>query len=136
MKITRAFARRFRLLELLRASLGLAGAFNLAFAVLLFAAPGVPARWLRVAVPATPAVYVWLLASLLLMLSWLYLLAARDPRRYSGIILVAIGGRALEALVLGAGAATRPELSGLWVLAGLDLAFSASHAATWLPLRV
>ncbi len=135
MKITRAFARRFRLLELLRASLALASAFNLGFAVLLFAAPGVPARWLRVTVPGDP-VYLWLLASLLAMLSCLYLLAARDPRRYSGVILVAIGGRALEALVLGAGAAARPELSGLWLLAGVDLFFSASHAATWLPLRV
>jgi hypothetical protein len=135
MEITRAFARRFRLLELLRASLGLASAFNLGLAVLLFAAPGVPARWLHLAAPEQPA-YPWFLASLLAMLSVLYLLAARDPRRYSGIILVAIGGRALEALVLGAGAASRPELSGLWMLAAVDLAFSASHAATWLPLRV
>ncbi len=136
MKITRAFARRFRLLELLRVSLALASAFNLTLAVLLFVAPGLPARWLHVEVPGEPAVYLWLLASLLAMLSCLYLLAARDPRRYSGVILVAIGGRALEALVLGAGAASRPELSGLWLLAGVDLAFSASHAATWLPLRV
>ncbi len=135
MKITRAFARRFRLLELLRASLGLASAFNLGFAVLLFAAPEVPARWLRLAAPEQPA-FPWFLASLLLMLSVLYLLAAQDPRRYSGIILVAIGGRALEALVLGVGAASRPELSGLWMLAGVDLVFSASHAVTWLPLRV
>ena len=135
MEITRAFVRRFRLLELLRASLGLASAFNLGLALLLFAAPETPARWLHLAAPQQP-VYTWLLASLLAMLSVLYLFAAQDPRRYSGIILVAIGGRALEALVLGIGAASRPELSGLWVLAGVDLAFSAGHAATWLPLRV
>lgn len=135
MKTTRAFARRFRLLQLLRASLGLASAFNLGLALLLFAAPEVPARWLHLAAPG-PGAYLWFLASLLAMLSALYLVAAQDPRRYSGIILVAIGGRALEALVLGIGAASRPELSGLWMLAGVDLAFSASHAVTWLPLRV
>jgi hypothetical protein len=135
MKVTRQFARRFRLLTLLRAVLGLGGALHLATAAVLVAAPAALAASLGTAVPEEP-VLRWLLAALLAPLAGVYLLAARDPRRYAGAIVVVIGGRALGALALGAGALARPDAGGLWTLAGVDLAFAVAIAAAWLPLRV
>src|SRR5258708_36698852 len=66
-------------------------------------------------------------------LAALYLAAAYDPRRYSAIIAVAIGGRALGAAALAAAALTGSGLGGLLPLAGADLAFSVLHAAPWVP---
>jgi len=135
MKVTRQFARRFRLLTLLRTILGLGGALHLATAVALVAAPRALGPALSATIPGEPLVR-WLLAALLTPLAGVYLLAARDPRRYAGAILVVIGGRALGALALGAGALARPDAGGLWTLAGIDLAFAVAIAAAWLPLRV
>lgn len=135
MKVTRQFARRFRLLTLLRAALSLGGALHLATAALLVAAPRVLEAGLGDALPAEPVIR-WLLAALLAPLAGVYFLAARDPRRYAGAILVVIGGRALGALALGAGAVSSPDSSGLWTLAAIDLAFAATITAAWLPLRV
>lgn len=135
MKVTRQFARRFRLLRLLRAVLLLGGALNLAAAATLVAAPGAIETSLGSALPAEP-VLRWLLAALLAPLAGVYFLTAHDPRRYAGAILVVVGGRALGALALGAGALSTPDSSGLWTLAGIDLALAAAIAAAWLPLRV
>jgi hypothetical protein len=137
MALTSSFARRFRLLTLLRASL-VAGAFyDLAFAALMVAAPELPARLFALPLPPLPrgAFYLWILATLLAMLSLLYLAAAHDPRRYSAIIAVAIGGRALGALVFVLAAGLGPDLRGLLPLAAADFAFGAVHAAAWLPIR-
>lgn len=135
MKVTRQFARRFRLLTLLRGVLALGGALHLATAAALVATPGSLATTLGAALPAEPVVR-WLLAALLTPLAGVYILAARDPRRYAGAILVVIGGRALGAVALGAGALARTDAGGLWTLAGVDLAFAVAIAAAWLPLRV
>ena len=135
MKVTRQFARRFRLLTLLRGLLMLGGGLHLATAAALVAAPGALDASLGSTLPAEP-VTRWVLAALLTPLAGLYLLAARDPRRYAGAIVVVIGGRALGAVALGAGALSNPDAGGLWTLAGVDLAFAAAIAAAWLPLRV
>src|SRR4051794_38098435 len=78
MSATAHFARRFRFLELLRGSLALGALYDCAFAVLMVAAPGLPARWLGLPLPPLPrgAFYLWVMAVLLAMLSYLYLLAA------------------------------------------------------------
>jgi hypothetical protein len=135
--MTSPFVRRFRLLGLLRGSL-LAGAlYDLAFAVLMVAAPQIPARILNLPLPPLPEgrFYLWIMATLLLMLAALYLAAAHDPRRYSAIIVVAIGGRALGAAVFAVAALTGSGLGGLVPLAEADLAFSILYAASWWPIR-
>jgi len=68
------------------------------------------------------------------MLAALYLLAARDTRRYSGIVAVAIGGRILGGLVL-LFAALRSGIPGLYPMAAADLGLGIAHAAFWLPIR-
>jgi hypothetical protein len=137
MPLTSPFVRRFRLLALLRASLVAGAAYDLAFAVLMVAAPAFPARLFGLPLPPLPrgAFYLWILATLLAMLAMLYLAAAHDPRRYSAIIVVAIGGRTLGALAFLLAAFLGPDLAGLLPLAAADLAFGAVHAVAWLPIR-
>jgi hypothetical protein len=103
----------------------------------MVAAPAVPARMFGLPLPPLPrgAFYLWVLATLLTMLAALYLAAAYDPRRYSAIIAVAIGGRTLGALAFALAALLGPDLNGLVPLAVADLAFGAVHAAAWLPIR-
>jgi len=131
------FAQRFRLLAWLRGSLVVGAIYDLGFALLMAAAPGVPARLFHLPLPPLPegAFYLWVLAVLLTMLAALYLIAARDTRRYSGIVAVAIGGRLLGALVMAIAALRGPGLEGLYPLAAADAAFGLAHAAFWWPLR-
>lgn len=137
MSVTAYFARRFRFLTLLRASLVLGALWDTAFAVLLFAASEWAARVFELPLPPLPegAFYLWVLAVILLMLSAMYLLAARDTRRYSGIVAVAIGGRILGGLVLFYAALRPAGVPGLVPMAAADLGFGVAHAAFWLPIR-
>jgi lysylphosphatidylglycerol synthetase-like protein (DUF2156 family) len=130
---TASFSRRFRFLRLLEGSLMAGAAYDLGFALLMVAAPGVPAGLLGLPLPGE-RFYLWILAVVLAMLAALYVAAARDPRRYSAIIVVAIGGRILGGLVLALAAAGQ-GLPGLWPLAALDLAFGLAHLAFWAPIR-
>jgi hypothetical protein len=137
MSVVVDFARRFRFLTLLRASLVLGALWDIAFALLLAFAPEAAARVFELPLPPLPegAFYLWILGVVLLMLAALYLLAARDTRRYSGIVGVAIGGRILGGLVL-LFAALRPlGVPGLVPMAAADLGFGIAHAAFWLPIR-
>lgn len=126
------FARRFRLLTWLRASLVLGALYDLAFAVAMCVAPELPARLLDL--PLAPEFFLWVMATCLSMLAALYLVAARDTRRYSAIVAVAIAGRLAGGLLL-ALAAFRSGLPGLYPLAAADLVFGLAHTAFWLPLR-
>ena len=137
MSVVTHFARRFRFLTLLRASLVLGAVWDVAFALLLAFAPAASARAFELPLPPLPegAFYLWIFAVVLLMLAAMYLLAARDTRRYSGIVAVAIGGRLLGGLVL-LFAALRPQgVPGLVPMAAADLGFGIAHAAFWLPIR-
>lgn len=133
--MTARFARRFRFLTLLRVSLVLGAAWDAVFALLLGFAAEPAARVFGLPLPPLPegAFYLWVLGVLLLMLAALYVIAARDPRRYSGILAVAIGGRVLGGLVMFLAAAR--GVPGLYPMAAADLAFGISHAAFWLPIR-
>jgi hypothetical protein len=130
----RTFSRRFLWLRLLRGGLMAGALYDLGFAALMVAAPELPARFFSLPLPGE-AFYSWLIAALLAMLAALYLAAARDPRRYSAIIAVAILGRACGAMLFALAAWRRPDLAGLWPLAGADLGFAVLHAASWLPVR-
>ena len=134
MSVTPRFARRFLFLRLLIASLVLGAFYDLAYAVVMVTAPQVPAKAFNLPLPPPEGTfYLWILAVVLAMLAALYLVAARDPRRYSAIIAVAMGGRILGGLVLLA-AALR-GLPGLYPMAVADLLFGVAHAAFWLPIR-
>ena len=126
--------RRHLYLRLLRGSLLLGAAYDLGYALAMVVFPNVPATWLNLPLPGEEF-YLWIMATFLTMLAILYVAAARDPRRYSAVIVVAIVGRAAGAMVFGAFALTRPELEGLWVLALADLGFATVHAVSWWPMR-
>lgn len=112
----------------------MAGAlYDLFFAALMVLAPELPERLLGLVPPADP--YLWLIAVLLSMLAFFYLYAAYDPVSYEGNVLVAIGGRALGAAVMGFAAYRDPALWGFAVLAAGDLAFALAHTAFYLPIR-
>ncbi|MFP5287537.1 MAG: hypothetical protein ACLGI9_17500 [Thermoanaerobaculia bacterium] len=134
MSVVTDFARRFRFLTLLRASLLLGALWDVAFALLLAFAPEASARAFELPLPPLPegAFYLWIFAVVLLMLAAMYVLAARDTRRYSGIVGVAIGGRILGGLVLSLAALRVP---GLIPMAAADLGFGIAHAAFWLTIR-
>lgn len=131
------FARRFRFLALLRASLVLGALWDVVFALLLAFAPEWSAGLFELPLPPLPegAFYLWIFAVVLLMLAAMYVLAARDTRRYSGIVGVAIGGRLLGGLVLLLAAMRPPGIAGLVPMAVADLGFGLAHAAFWLPIR-
>lgn len=128
------FAHRFRLLKLLRASLVAGALYDFALAASLAAVPELPARLLGLPLPGE-SFYLAFMAIALTMLAAFYLLAAKDPRRYSGIIVVAIAGRLLAAAALARAAWDRPDLGGLYPLATADAAFGLVHAACWWPAR-
>jgi len=135
--MTSPFVRRFRLLGLLRGSLVAGALYDLVFAVLMVAAPQLPARILNLPLPPLPEgrFYLWIMATLLLMLAALYLAAAFDPRRYSAVIAVAVGGRAVGAAAFAVAALTGSGLGGLLLLAAADLGFSVLYAVSWWPIR-
>ncbi len=124
---------RSRFLFWLQASLVAGALYDLFFAGLLVLAPELPQRLLELEPPADP--YLWLIAVFLVMLAFFYLYAAYDPVSYEGNVLVAIGGRALGAAVMGFVAWRAPELWGFYALAAGDLVFAVAHAALYLPLR-
>lgn len=130
--ITR-FARRFRFLRLLRLSLVLGALYELALAAVLLAAPALMETSLGLPVPAE-RFFLRLLAVLLTMAGALFLFAARDPRRLSAVILVAIFGRLASAAALAGSALGNPELGSLFALAAVELAFGVLHAIFWLPV--
>ncbi len=117
----------------LRTSLVCGALYDAAFAVLMVAAPRLPARLLRLPLPPLPdgAFYLWTLAVLLLMLAAVYLLAARDPAQLQGVVAVAAAGRILGGLGFIALALRRPGLGGLYPLAAADLGLGIAHAALW-----
>ncbi len=130
----RLTSQRFLFLRLLSLSLFLGALYDLSFAALMVLAPQLPAKILHLPLPGE-AFYLWLMAIFLFMLAGLYILAARDPRRYSAVILVAIGGRLLGAAAFAAAAYRNPDLGGLYPLAAADLLFAVAHASFWGPIR-
>jgi hypothetical protein len=121
-------------LRLLRASLVLGALYDFGFAAAMLAAPAATAAALRLPLPGE-RFFLQVLAVLLAMLGALYLAAARDPRRLSAVIAIAIAGRLAGAAVLALNAGGRPDLANLWWLAAADGVLGIAHAAAWLPLR-
>jgi hypothetical protein len=125
---------RFFYLSLLRASLVAGAVYDLILAGGLTLAPQLVGKALRLPLPAQP-LYLWLLAILATMLAVLYLVAAEDPRRYSAVVVVAIGGRLAGAAAFALAALRDPTLDGLWTPAVVDLVFGVVHAVAWSRQR-
>jgi hypothetical protein len=134
MTIPASLVRRALLRRALRAGLLLGALYDLGFAALMLAAPQIPMRMLALPLPGE-TFYLSVLAVLLAIVACCYLLAAWDPERYTAVIVIAIAGRAAGAIALAASAGGRPELAGLWPLAGADAAFALLHLGTWWPVR-
>lgn len=133
MSVRAQFAHRFRMLRFLRASLILGALYDLAFAALMVLAPRPAARLLGLPLPGEPF-YLWLIATLLVMLAALYLVAARHPRRYDAVILVAIAGRWLGAAAFLVAALRADDLPALYLLAAADAAFGTAHGVAFRGL--
>lgn len=130
----RLLARRFLFLRLLRVSLALGALYDFVFAALMLAAPGALERLSGLPQPGE-RFYLVVIAVLLAMLGALYLVAAKDPRRYAAIVAVAVVGRLAGAAAFAAIAVTRPDLPGLWQLAAGDGAIGLAHLVFWWPTR-
>lgn len=131
----RLLARRFLFLRLLRASLALGALYDLGFAFAMVFAPWIAERSFGLPQPGE-RFYLWLMAVFLAMLAALYLVAARDPRRYTAIVLVGACGRIAGGVAFLAAATGRPDLAGLLPLAAADLGFGVAHAVFWWPTRL
>ena len=119
---------------MLRVSLAIGGIYDLVLVALLVVVAEPTFGLLGLPLPGEPF-YLGLLAVLVAMVAALYLLAAYDPMAYAGNVLVAIAGRFSAGVVMAAMAAERDDLTGLYLLAAVDLAFGAVHAACWWPSR-
>jgi len=114
--------------RLLRGTLVAGAVYDFGFAAVMLGAPGLVTGPLRLPLPGE-SFYLRVLAVLLAMIGSVYLVAARDPRRNRALVAIAIAGRSAGFLALSSAAAGRPELAGLWVAAGGDLAFALLHLA-------
>jgi hypothetical protein len=128
------FAHRLLYLRLLRASLAAGALYNLGFAGSLATAPAAASRRLGLTPPAEPVLPA-VLAVTFTLLAALYLVAARDPRRYSAVVAVAIAGRLAGAVVLAAAAGLHPQLANLYPAAAVELTLGLAHAAFWYPVH-
>lgn len=122
--------RRFLYLRLLRIVLVVGGLYDLLFAFLLAIAPEIPSRALGVPT-SDPGFLSPLMPVFLLMIGFLAVVAAREPRRYSAVIAATIGGRLLGAFVLAAAAWERADLQGLWFLVGANVLLGGTIAWFW-----
>lgn len=120
----------------LRWSLAAGAVYDVVFAALMVFVPGWLESTFQLPQPGE-TFYLWLIATFLLMLGTLYALACRDPLRYSGVIDVAIAGRALGAVGFAIAALREPHLAaGLWPVAIGDATFALWHALSWWPHRI
>lgn len=113
--------------------MALGGAYDVAFAAAILLFPEASSAWLSIPLPADP-IYFRFIAVFLLILAALYLLPAREPRRYQGVVLVAAAGRFAGFLYLAwawSGGAPRAFL----VLACADLLFAVLHAVLLAAAR-
>ena len=108
-------------------SMALGAAYDTAFAAAILAFPEASSAVLRIPLPGDP-VYFRFVAVFLLILSAVYLLPAREPRRYQGVVLVAAGGRFAGFLYL-AWAWKGGAPDAFLGLACGDLLFAVLHAA-------
>lgn len=116
--------RRFRALA---ATLLVGAIYDFVFAGLMLAAPRALERGFALPLPGEPF-YLRLIAVLLAMVAFTYVVAARDPAAHRPLVALAILGRFAGFVALAASAAGEPRLAGLWGAALADLGFALAHA--------
>lgn len=104
-------------------------AYDLFFAVAILGFAELAAQWLQVWIPEE-RIYYRLNGVFLIVLAMMYLVAAVDPRRYEGILVVASAGRCLGATYLMASWSVGADFAFL-LLALVDAAFSLWHFLAW-----
>ena len=105
--------------------------FVFAVAILFFTAPS--AALLRLDLPEDTT-YLRFNGVFLLMLTGMYLFAAHAPRRYKGVVAVAIVGRLIGFIYLGS-VWFEGRVTTFLLLAFADLAFSLVHATALSAAR-
>jgi len=116
--------RRFRALA---ATLLLGAVYDFVFAGLMLLAPAALERGFALPLPGEPF-YLRLIAVLLAIVGFTYVIAARDPAAHRPLVALAILGRFAGFVALALSAAGEPRLAGLWGAAFGDLAFALLHA--------
>jgi len=114
-------------------SMALGAAYDAAFAAAILLFPRTASALLRIPLP-DDLVYFRFLAVFLLMLASMYLFAAREPRRYQGVILVAAAGRFAGFLYLAWAWRAGAPAAFLGLACG-DLLFAGLHAALLVAAR-
>jgi hypothetical protein len=107
--------------------MALGAVYDAAFAAAILLFPAGASALLRIPLPADP-LYFRFIAVFLLMLAAMYLFAAREPRRYQGVILVAAAGRFAGFLYLAWAWSAGAPTAFLGLALG-DLLFGFGHAA-------
>jgi hypothetical protein len=107
--------------------MALGAAYDGAFALAILALADASSALLRIPLPED-RVYFRLIGVLLVVLAALYVLPAREPRRYQGVVLVAAGGRFLGFLYL-VWVWSRGAPAAFLALACGDLTLAIVHAA-------
>jgi hypothetical protein len=107
-------------------SMALGAAYDAAFAVAILFFADASAALMRIPLPAD-RVYFRFIGVFLVLLAAMYVLPAREPQRYQGVVVVAAAGRFLGFLYL-AWAWSRGAPGAFLALACADLALSALHA--------
>ena len=115
-------------------SMGVAAAYDLAFAIAMLFFPGRAALLLGLPPPPDPT-YLGLAGLLLTLLAGMYALAAADVVRYRGIVRVAIVGRFLGAVYLAHAASTHGMAPAFVAAAAADLAFAVVHGVLFHRAR-
>jgi len=119
----------------LSATLVAGAAYDGAFALWMLQSPESIASTFGLPLPGEPF-YTRLIALFLLILAFVYLIAAKRPAASVDLVRLAILGRTLGFVTLALSTIDAPHLSGLWVPALGDLTFAIAHAVTgWRLVR-
>lgn len=114
-------------------SMAAGAAYDAAFALAILVFAGAALALLRIPLPED-LLYFRFIGVLLILLAALYVLPAREPRRYQGVVAVAAGGRFLGFLYL-AWAWRRGAPDAFLALACGDLLFAAAHGSLLTAAR-
>ncbi|MEO8275304.1 MAG: hypothetical protein ABI639_03750 [Thermoanaerobaculia bacterium] len=110
----------------LSSSLRAGALYDALVALLLVLMPAATGALLGLPLPGE-RFYLWLIAFFLLTLAAFYVLVAQDPANRRPFVHLAIATRLLGGSVIAAAALGRPDLRGLFVIAGGDWLFGALH---------
>jgi len=122
-------------LRALALTLRVGAVYDWVFALQMLVAPALLERTFGLPLPGA-SFYLNVIAALLAIAGAAYWVAASDVETYRPLVWVAVGGRLLGFALLAIPALGQPGLTGLWIPALGDLAFSIAHFVTGRRLLV